>query len=69
MNGEESRAKARKAMKRWKLPNDFRTTMEKGVHGYTRNPDSGAINTPFPPTYDNKWNRLKLAFREQDKIG
>jgi hypothetical protein len=22
-----------------------------------------------PPTYDNRWNRLKLAFQEQDKIG
>jgi hypothetical protein len=43
--------------------------MEKGVHGYTRNPEGGAIDTQFPPTYDNKRNRLQLAFREQDKIG
>jgi hypothetical protein len=52
MNLEESWAKARKAMKHWKLPNDFWTAMEKGVQGYTRNPEDGAINTPFPPTYE-----------------
>jgi hypothetical protein len=50
-------------MKHWKLPNDFLTAMKKGVHGYTQNPDGGAINTPFPPTYDNKRNLLKLGFR------
>jgi hypothetical protein len=69
INREESWAKARKAIKHWKLPNDFWTAMEKGLHGYTQNPHGGAINTPFPPTYDNKRNRLKLAFREQDEIG
>jgi hypothetical protein len=69
MNREKSWAKARKTMKHWKLPNDFWTAMEKGVHGYTRHPEGGAIDTPFPPTYDNRRNRLKLAFREQDKIG
>jgi hypothetical protein len=26
------------------------------------------INTPFPPTYNNRWNHLKLVIREQDKI-
>jgi hypothetical protein len=56
-------------MTHWKLPNDFWTAMEKGAHGYTLNPDGEAINTPFPPTYDNKRNLLKLEFREQDKIG
>jgi hypothetical protein len=43
--------------------------MEKGLHGYSRNPKGGVINTPFPPTYDNRRNHLKLEFREQDKIG
>jgi hypothetical protein len=62
MNREESWAKARKNMKHWKLPNDFWTAMEKGVHGYTQHPVGGAIDTPFPPTYDNRRNRLKLAF-------
>jgi hypothetical protein len=62
MNREESWAKARKTMKHWKLPNDFWTALEKSVHG-------GAIETPFPPTYDNRRNHLKLAFWEQDKIG
>jgi hypothetical protein len=69
MNREESRANARKAMKHWKLPNDFWTAMEKGLHGYTNHPMDGAINTPFPPMYDNRRNYLKLAFREQDMIG
>jgi hypothetical protein len=68
-NQEDLPAKARKAMKHWNLPNNFWTAMEKGVHGYTRNPDDGAIDTPFPPTYENKRNCLKLAFSEQDKIG
>jgi hypothetical protein len=66
MNQDESWAKA---MKHWKLPNDFWTANEKGVRGYTRNPQDGAINTPFPPTYDDKRNHLKLAFREHNKIG
>jgi hypothetical protein len=69
MNREESWEKVRKAMKHWKLPNDFWTAMEKGLHGYTRNPKGGTITTPFPPTYDNRRNQLKLAFREQDTIG
>jgi hypothetical protein len=69
MNREESWAKARKAMKHWKLQNEFWTAMEKVLHRYTRNPKGGAINTPFPPTYDNSRNHLKLAFREQDMIG
>jgi hypothetical protein len=50
MNREESWAKARKTTKHWKLPNDFWTALEKGVHGYTRHPVGGAIDTPFPPT-------------------
>jgi hypothetical protein len=69
MNREESWAKARKTMKHWKLPNDFWTPMEKVVHGYTRHPVGGVIDTPLPPAYDNRRNRLKIAFREQDKIG
>jgi hypothetical protein len=43
--------------------------MEKGLNGYTRAPDGGAIASPFPPTYNNSRNHLKRAFREQDKIG
>jgi hypothetical protein len=56
-------------MKHWKLTNDFWTTMEKGLHGYTHHPPGGVINTPFPRTYDSKRNHLKLAFREHDMIG
>jgi hypothetical protein len=69
MNREESWVKARKTMKHYKLPNDFWSAMEKGVHGYTRHPVGGEIDTPFPPTYDKRRNHLKLALREQDKIG
>jgi hypothetical protein len=68
MNREELWAKARKAMKHWKLPNDFWIAMERGLHRYTRNPKGGAI-TPPPPTYDNRQNHLKLASREQYEIG
>jgi hypothetical protein len=56
-------------MKHWKLSNDFWTALENSVHGYTRHLVGGAIDTPFPPTYDNRWNHLKLSFREQYKIG
>jgi hypothetical protein len=49
--------------------NDFWTAMEKSLRGYALNPKGGVINTPFPPTYDTRRNHLKLAFREQDKIG
>jgi hypothetical protein len=69
MNREESCAKARKVMKHCKLPNNFWTTVEKGLHGYTRNPKGGAIIIPFPPMYNNRRNHLKLAFREKYKIG
>jgi hypothetical protein len=69
MNREESWAKARKAMAQWKLPHDFGTAMEKGLHGYTRAPNGGAITAPFPPTYNNKRNHLKLALRKHDRIG
>jgi hypothetical protein len=53
----------------WKLPNDSWTAVEKGVHGHTIYPQGGSINTTFPPTYDNKRNRLKLAFMEQYNMG
>jgi hypothetical protein len=69
MNREESWAKARKAMTHWKLPNDLWTAMEKELNRYTRAPNRGAITTPFPPTYNNIRNHLKLAFIEQDRIG
>jgi hypothetical protein len=69
MNREESWAKARKAMTHRKLPNDFWTAMEKGLNGYTRAPNGGAITTPLPPTYNNRRNHPKLAFKEQDRIG
>jgi hypothetical protein len=69
MNREESCAKARKAMTHWKLQNDFWTAMEKVLNGYTGPPNGCTITTPFPPTYNNRSNHLKLTFREQDRIG
>jgi hypothetical protein len=69
MNREESWSKAQKAMTHWRLPTDFWIAMGKVLSGYTRAPDGGAIASPFPPTYNNRKNHLKLAFREQDKIG
>jgi hypothetical protein len=42
-------------------------TGERRAWFYTA-PIRRAIDTPFPPTYDNRRNHLKLAFREQDKI-
>jgi hypothetical protein len=49
MSREELWAKVRKAMKHWKLPNNFWTAMEKVLHGYTQNSTGGAINTQPPP--------------------
>jgi hypothetical protein len=46
----------------------FGQPWKKGVHGYTRAPNGGDIATPFPPTYNDRRNHLKLAFREQDTI-
>jgi hypothetical protein len=63
MNREASWAKVRKEMVHWKLPNVFWTAMGKGLHGYTRALNGGAITTPFPPTYNNRRNHLKLEFR------
>jgi hypothetical protein len=68
MNREESWVKARETMKHWRLPNDIWTALDKCVHGFTRRPAGGAIETPFPPAYGNRRNHLKLAFREKDKI-
>jgi hypothetical protein len=42
---------------------------KKGLNGYTRAPNGSAITTHFPLTYNNRRNHLKLAFREQDRIG
>jgi hypothetical protein len=69
MNREESWAKELKAMTYCKLPNDFWTSTEKGLNRYTRAPNRGAITTNFPRTYNNRRNHLKLAFRDQDRIG
>jgi hypothetical protein len=69
MSREESWAKAQNVMPHWKLPNEFRIAMEKGMSGYTRAPDGSAFASPFPSTYINSRNHVNLAFREQDKIG
>jgi hypothetical protein len=68
-NREESRAKVRKAMTHWKPSNDFWIAIKKGLNGYTRAPNGGAIETTFPSTYNNIMNHLKLAFRKQDRTG
>jgi hypothetical protein len=69
MNREESWAKTQNAMTHWKLANHFWIAMGKGLNVYTWAPHSGAIASPFPPTYNNRRNHLKLAFRKHDKIG
>jgi hypothetical protein len=69
ITGKGEEAKARKAMKHWKLRNDFWTAMQKGLHGYAQNPKVGVINTQFPPTYNNRRDHLKPVFRGIYKIG
>jgi hypothetical protein len=71
MAREASWAKVKKAIALWKMPPDFWTAIEKGLQHYIRNTsqnNKGAA-APFPGTFNNPWNLLRRAFREQDEIG
>jgi hypothetical protein len=57
-------SRVKKSMERWKLPNDFWIAVEKGMLSYNENPakvkDRPSPATPFPPTFNNQRNSLKL---------
>jgi hypothetical protein len=71
MAREDSWENVKNAMAQWRMPPDFWTAVEKGLQHYIRNAsqnNKGAA-APFPGTFNNSWNLLRQAFREQDKIG
>jgi hypothetical protein len=68
--------KLRKSMERWHLPQDFWTTIEKGVNHYTEHPHKLTIHSkenepqkPFGVTFNTPRNLLHQAFRTQSHIG
>jgi hypothetical protein len=63
-------------MDRWHLPQDFWTTIEKGVNHYTERPHKRTTQSkenepqkPFGVTFNTPRNLLKQAFRTQSHIG
>jgi hypothetical protein len=73
LNRPYSWSKVKKSMERWKLPNDLWVTVEKGMLSYTEKSTKAKVRpsptTPFPPTFNNQRNSIKLAFRAQSVIG
>jgi hypothetical protein len=68
--------KLRKSMDRWHLPQDFWTTIEKGVNYYTERPHKRTTQSkenepqkPFGVTFNTPRNLLQQAFRTQSHIG
>jgi hypothetical protein len=71
-----SSGKLRKSMDRWYLPQDFWTTIEKGVNHYTEQPHKRTKQSkenepqkPFGVTFNTPRNLLQQAFRTQSHIG
>jgi hypothetical protein len=67
--------KLRKSMERWHLPQDFWTTIEKGINHYTERPHKRTIQSkenepqkPFGVTFYTPGNLLQQAFRTQSHI-
>jgi hypothetical protein len=63
-------------MERWHLPQDYWTTIEKGVNHYTEHPHKRTIHMkenepqePFVVTFNTPRNLLQQAFRTQSHIG
>jgi hypothetical protein len=68
--------KPRKSMHRWRLPQDFWTTIEKGVNHYTEQPykrttplKENEPQKPFGATFNTPRNLLQQALRTQSHIG
>jgi hypothetical protein len=57
----------------WKIPNEFWTAVEKGMHSYVTAPkkakDRTIPTTPFSATWNRERNALKSAYHAQSKIG
>jgi hypothetical protein len=61
MAREASWVKVKKAMAPWKLPPDFGTAVEKGLHHYIRDvsQNNKGAAAPFPGTFKNPRNLLR----------
>jgi hypothetical protein len=71
-----SLSKLKKAMEKWKIPNDAWMTIQKGMqhcmqYPAERDPQDMPQEppTPFPHTFRSQRNRIKVAFRMQSHIG
>jgi hypothetical protein len=63
--------KVEKDMGPWKMPPDFWTVLEKGIHYYTMDPgqNSKVHVSSFTGTFNTPRNVVQQAFREQYEIG
>jgi hypothetical protein len=68
----DSWAQLRKTLKRWKIPNDFLTAVDKGMQSYVTAPkkakDRTIPTTPFSATWNRERNALKSAYYAPSKI-
>jgi hypothetical protein len=72
----DSWSKLKKAMEKWKVPNDVWMAIQKGMQHYMQHPEKRdpqdipqKTTTPFPHTFHSQTNRIKVAFRMQSHIG
>jgi hypothetical protein len=72
----DSWSKLKKAMEKWKIPNDVWMAVQKGMQHYMQHPAKRDPQdmpqespTPFPHTFHSQRNRIKVAFRMQSHIG
>jgi hypothetical protein len=61
--------KVKKDMQMWRLPADFWTAMEKGLHHLSRDiQESTSPSLPFQTSFNPIRNHLRAAFHEQNSI-
>jgi hypothetical protein len=73
----DSWSELKKAMDKWKIPNDVWMSIQKGMqhfmkHLAKRDPHDMPQEPPpaqFPHTFHSQRNRIKVAFRMQSHIG
>jgi hypothetical protein len=72
----DSWSKLKKAMDKWKIPNDVWIAIQKGMQHYMQHPAKRDPQdmpqdppTPFPHTFHSQRNTIKVAFRMQSHTG
>jgi hypothetical protein len=72
----DSWRKLKKAMEKWKTPNDVWMAIQKGMQHYMQHPSKRDPQdmpqeppTPFPHTFHSQRNIIKVAFRMRSHIG